>query len=140
MAGETYLAVVGNLAADPEVKYTPNGTAVCRFTVASTPRYFDKQSNGWKDGEPLWQRCVAFGQMGENIADSLIKGARAVVWGVLQQRSWTTDDGQKRSVVELRVDDAGPSLRFTGAKVNRAERTSGREHDAWEAGGDDAPF
>ncbi len=140
MAGDTYVTVCGNATGDVELRFTNSGTAVGRFTVASTPRSYDKQQGKFVDGDALFQRCVAFGQFAENLAESLGKGMRLVVYGRLQQRNWTTDDGQKRSMVELLVDEAGPSLKFATAKVLRAERTKGAPaHDPWamDTGGTD---
>ncbi|MEU2258446.1 single-stranded DNA-binding protein [Nocardia xishanensis] len=124
MAGDTPLTVIGNLTADPELKYTPSGLAVTNFTVASTPRFFDRASNEWKDGEALFLRCSVWREAAENLAESLTRGARVIVSGRLKQRNWTTDDGQKRSSVELDVDEIGPSLRYATAKVTRTTRSS----------------
>ncbi|WP_153504621.1 single-stranded DNA-binding protein [Cumulibacter manganitolerans] len=125
MAGETVITVVGNLTADPELRFTPSGAAVANFTVASTPRTFDRQTNEWKDGEALFLRCSIWRQAAENVAESLTKGARVVVTGRLKQRSYETKEGEKRQVVELEVDEIGPSLRYATAKVTRASRGSG---------------
>lgn len=125
MAGETVITVVGNLTADPELRFTPSGAAVANFTVASTPRTFDRQTNEWKDGEALFLRCSIWRQAAENVAESLTKGARVVVTGRLKQRSYETKEGEKRTVVELEVDEIGPSLRYATAKVTRASRGSG---------------
>ncbi|WP_134322301.1 single-stranded DNA-binding protein [Cumulibacter soli] len=122
MAGETVITVVGNLTADPELRFTPSGAAVANFTVASTPRTFDRQSNEWKDGEALFLRCSIWRQAAENVAESLTKGARVVVTGRLKQRSYETREGEKRTVVELEADEIGPSLRYATAKVTRAAR------------------
>ena len=124
MAGETVITVVGNLTADPELRFTPSGAAVANFTVASTPRTFDRQANEWKDGEALFLRCSIWRQAAENVAESLTKGARVVVTGRLKQRSYETKEGEKRQVVELEVDEIGPSLRYATAKVTRAARGS----------------
>ena len=124
MAGETLITVVGNLTADPELRFTPSGAAVASFTVASTPRTFDRQSNDWKDGEALFLRCSIWRQAAENVAESLTRGARVVVTGRLKQRSFETREGEKRTVVELDVDEVGPSLRYATAKVNRTQRGS----------------
>ena len=123
MAGETPLTVGGNLTADPEIRYTPSGAAVASFTVASTPRSFDRQSNEWKDGDALFLRCSAWRELAENIAESLTKGMRVIVQGRLTQRSYEDRDGQKRTVVELQVDEIGPSLKYASAKVTRAQRS-----------------
>ncbi len=122
MAGETTITVVGNLTADPELRFTPSGAAVANFTVASTPRTFDKQSQEWKDGDPLFLRCSIWRQPAENVAETLTKGARVIVSGRLKQRSYETKEGDKRTVVELDVDEVGPSLRYATAKVIRAAR------------------
>jgi single-strand DNA-binding protein len=125
MAGDTIITVVGNLTADPELRFTPSGAAVANFTVASTPRSFDRQTNEWKDGEALFLRCNVWRQAAENVAESLTRGARVVVTGRLKQRSFETKEGEKRTVVELEVDEIGPSLRYATAKVNKVSRGSG---------------
>ena len=125
MAGETVITVIGNLTADPELRFTPSGAAVANFTIASTPRTFDRQSSEWKDGEALFLRCNVWRQAAENVAESLTRGARVVVTGRLKQRSYETKEGEKRTVVELEVDEIGPSLRYATAKVNKANRGSG---------------
>jgi single-strand DNA-binding protein len=125
MAGETVITVVGNLTADPELRFTSSGAAVASFTVASTPRTFDRQSGEWKDGEALFMRCSIWRQAAENVAESLTRGARVVVQGRLKQRSFETKEGEKRTVVELDVDEIGPSLRYATAKVNKVSRGSG---------------
>lgn len=125
MAGDTVITVVGNLTADPELRFTPSGAAVANFTVASTPRTFDRQSNEWKDGEALFLRCNIWRDAAENVTESLTKGTRVIVQGRLKQRSYETREGEKRTVVELEVDEIGPSLRYANAKVNRASRGSG---------------
>jgi single-strand DNA-binding protein len=125
MAGDTIITVVGNLTADPELRFTPSGAAVANFTVASTPRMFDRQTNEWKDGEALFLRCSVWRQAAENVAESLTRGARVVVTGRLKQRSFETKEGEKRTVVELEVDEIGPSLRYATAKVNKVSRGSG---------------
>ena len=130
MAGETVLTVVGNLTADPELRFTPSGAAVANFTVASTPRTFDKQSNQWKDGEALFMRCNIWKDAAENVAESLTKGARVIVSGRLKQRSYETREGEKRTVVELEVEEIGPSLRYATAKVNRADRVKAAKSSA----------
>jgi len=124
MAGETIITVVGNLTADPELRFTSSGAAVANFTVASTPRTFDRQTNEWKDGEALFLRCNIWRQAAENVAESLTRGTRVIVSGRLKQRSFETKEGEKRTVVELEVDEVGPSLRFVTAKVNRGSRGS----------------
>ncbi|MFV0426118.1 MAG: single-stranded DNA-binding protein [Beutenbergiaceae bacterium] len=125
MAGETKITVVGNLTADPELRFTPSGAAVANFTVASTPRQFDRQSNEWKDGDTLFMRCSIWREAAENVAESLTKGTRVVVIGNLVQRSYETREGEKRTVVEMQVDEIGPSLRYATAKVTRAQRGGG---------------
>ncbi|GGF91846.1 single-stranded DNA-binding protein [Rhodococcoides trifolii] len=125
MAGETVITVVGNLTADPELRFTPAGAAVANFTVASTPRTFDRQTNEWKDGDALFMRCNIWREAAENVAESLTRGARVVVTGRLRQRSFETREGEKRTVVELEVDEIGPSLRYATAKVNKASRGGG---------------
>lgn len=122
MANEVQLTLIGNLCADPEIRYTPAGHAVCSFTVVSTPRTFDKASNGWKDGEALFMRCQIWRRAAENVAESLTKGCRVIVTGRLVQRSYTTKEGQDRTVIEMQVDEVGPSLKFAAAKVNRPDR------------------
>src|SRR5688572_215385 len=117
MAGETTLTVVGNLTADPELRFTQSGAAVASFTVASTPRNFDKNSGEWKDGDALFLRCNVWRQVAENVAESLKRGNRVLVSGRLRQRSFETKEGEKRTVVELEVDEIGPSLRYATAKV-----------------------
>jgi len=136
MAGETVITVVGNLTADPELRFTPSGAAVASFTVASTPRTFDRQTNEWKDGEALFLRCSVWRQAAENVAESLQRGMRVVVQGRLQQRSYETREGEKRTVVEMQVDEVGPSLRYATAKVNRTQRgSSGGGFGAGGSGG-----
>src|SRR3954469_16200941 len=109
MAGETTITVVGNLTADPELRFTPSGAAVASFTVAATPRTLDRQSGEWKDGDALFMRCNIWRQAAENVAESLTRGARVIVTGRLRQRSYETKEGEKRTVVELEVDEVGPS-------------------------------
>ena len=123
MAGETVITVIGNLTADPELRFTPSGAAVANFTVASTPRTFDRNSGEWKDGEALFLRCNIWRQPAENVAESLTRGARVIVSGRLKQRSFETKEGEKRTVIELEVDEIGPSLRYATAKINRAQRS-----------------
>ena len=125
MAGDTIITVVGNLTADPELRFTPSGAAVANFTVASTPRMFDRQSNEWKDGDALFMRCSIWREAAENVAESLTRGSRVIVTGRLKQRSYETREGEKRTVVELEVDEIGPSLRYATAKVNKANRSGG---------------
>ncbi len=125
MAGDTVMTVIGNLTADPELRFTPSGAAVANFTVASTPRTFDRQTNEWKDGEALFLRCNIWREAAENVAESLTRGARVIVSGRLKQRSFETREGEKRTVVELEVDEIGPSLKYATAKVNKASRSGG---------------
>ncbi|MDQ0376579.1 single-stranded DNA-binding protein [Amycolatopsis thermophila] len=125
MAGDTVITVVGNLTSDPELRFTPSGAAVANFTVASTPRTFDKATGEWKDGEALFLRCNLWRQAAENVAESLTRGTRVIVQGRLKQRSFETKEGEKRTVVELEVDEIGPSLRYATAKVNKVSRGSG---------------
>jgi single-strand DNA-binding protein len=124
MAGETVITVVGNLTADPELRFTPSGAAVASFTVASTPRTLDRQTNEWKDGEALFLRCSIWRQAAENVAESLTRGSRVIVSGRLKQRSFETREGEKRTVIELDVEEVGPSLKYATAKVNRTQRGS----------------
>jgi single-strand DNA-binding protein len=124
MAGETVITVVGNLTADPELRFTPSGAAVANFTVASTPRTFDRQTGEWKDGEALFLRCSIWRQAAENVAESLTRGMRVVAQGRLKQRSYETREGEKRTVVEMEVEEVGPSLKYATAKVNRTQRGS----------------
>lgn len=125
MAGDTVITVIGNLTGDPELRFTPSGAAVANFTVASTPRTFDRQSNEWKDGDTLFMRCSIWREAAENVAESLTKGMRVIAQGRLVQRSYETREGEKRTVVELQVDEIGPSLRYASAKVTRAQRSGG---------------
>lgn len=124
MSGETVVTVVGNLTADPELTFIASGAAVVNFTVASTPRNFDRKTGDWKDGETLFLRCTAWRQYAENVAESLTRGTRVLVQGRLVQRSFETQDGTKRTVIELQVDEVGPSLRYATAKVNKVSRSS----------------
>jgi single-strand DNA-binding protein len=138
VAGETVITVIGNLVADPELRFTPSGAAVANFTVASTPRTFDKASGEWKDGDALFLRCNVWRQAAENVAESLTRGMRVMVSGRLRQRSYE-HDGQKRTVIELEVDEVGPSLKYATAKVNKVSRDnsgaprrgSGPADDPW---------
>lgn len=125
MAGETIITLVGNLTDDPELRFTPSGAPVANFRVASTPRTFDRQSGEWRDGDPLFMSCAVWRQAAENVAESLQRGMRVVVTGRLKQRSYETRDGQQRTVVELDVDEIGPSLRYATAKVTRTQRSGG---------------
>jgi single-strand DNA-binding protein len=135
MAGETVITVVGNLTNDPELRFTPSGAAVASFTVASTPRTLDKATNEWKDGEALFLRCSIWRQAAENVAETLQRGARVIVQGRLQQRSYETKEGEKRTVIELQVDEIGPSLKYATAKVNKTTRGSGGGGGGFGGGG-----
>jgi single-strand DNA-binding protein len=135
MAGETLITVVGNLTADPELRFTPSGAAVANFTVASTPRTFDRQSGEWKDGEALFMRCNVWRQAAENVAETLTRGMRVMATGRLKQRSFETREGEKRTVVELEVDEVGPSLKYATAKVNKVSRGSGGGGFGGDSGG-----
>lgn len=136
MAGETTITVIGNLTSDPELRFTPSGSAVANFTVASTPRTFDRQSNEWKDGETLFLRAAVWREAAENVAESLTKGMRVIIEGVLKSRSYETKEGEKRTVIELEVSEIGPSLRYANAKVNRTQR-SGNQGGGSSQGGND---
>lgn len=154
MSNHTTLTVIGNLVADPELRFTPSGAPVASFTIASTPRRFDKNTQEWKDGEPLFLRCSIWREAAENVAESLTKGTRVIAQGRLVQRSFETREGEKRTVVELEVDDIGPSLRKATAKVTRTTRqqpggfrqpqpAGGQANDPWAAGqsfNDETPF
>jgi single-strand DNA-binding protein len=136
MAGETVITVIGNLTGDPELRFTPSGAAVANFTIASTPRNFDKQTNEWKDGDTLFLNCSIWRQAAENVAESLQKGMRVVAQGRLKARSYETREGEKRTVMELDVEEVGPSLKYATAKVTRAAR-SGGGGGGFGGGGDD---
>ena len=148
--GDVVVTVVGNLTGDPELRFTPNGQAVASFTVASTTRVLDRSTNEWKDGDTMFLRCSVWRQYAENVAESLTKGTRVIVTGRLKQRSYETKEGEKRSVVELDVDDVGPALRNATAKVTRASRGEGGSSsfsapadDPWAApvsSSDEPPF
>ena len=135
MAGETIITVVGNLTDDPDLRFTPNGAAVANFTVASTPRTFDRQTNEWKDGEAMFLRCSIWRQAAENVAETLQRGARVIVQGRLRQRSYETREGEKRTTFELEVDEIGPSLRYATAKVTKTTRQGG----SYQGGGQRRP-
>ena len=124
-AGDTTITLVGNLVDDPELRFTPSGAAVAKFRVASTPRYLDKNTNEWKDGESLFLQCQIWRQAAENVAESLTKGMRVILSGRLKQRSYETKEGEKRTVFEVEVDEVGPSLRNATAKVTRTQRAAG---------------
>jgi single-strand DNA-binding protein len=123
--GDVTLTITGNVVQDPELRFTPSGVAVANFTVASTPRSFDRQSNEWKDGETLFVRCSVWKDAAENVAESLQRGSRVIVTGRLKSRTYDTKEGEKRTVMELEVDEIGPSLRYATAKVAKANRAGG---------------
>ncbi len=134
MAGETTITVVGNLTNDPELRFTPGGSAVANFTVASTPRVFDRESGSWRDGDALFLRCSLWREYAEHVAESLVRGTRVVAHGRLRQRSYDTKEGERRTVVELEVDEIGPALRYATAKVIKASRPTGGEgSSSWTA-------
>jgi len=124
-AGDTNITMIGNLVNDPELRFTPSGAAVAKFTVASTPRYLDKNTNEWKDGDSLFLNCQIWRQAAENVAESLQRGMRVIVSGRLKQRSYETKEGEKRTVFEVEVDEVGPSLRNATAKVTKTTRQGG---------------
>jgi single-strand DNA-binding protein len=124
-AGDTTITMIGNLVNDPELRFTPSGAAVAKFTVASTPRYLDKNTNEWKDGDSLFLQCQIWRQAAENVAESLTRGMRVIVSGRLKQRSYETKEGEKRTVFEVEVDEVGPSLRNATAKVTKTTRAPG---------------
>ena len=152
----TIVTVVGNLTGDPELRFTPSGAAVANFTIASTPRRFDKQANEWRDGDTLFMRCSIWRQAAENIAESLTKGMRVIAQGKLVQREFETREGERRTVVELQVDEVGPSLRYATAQITKTSRasaggfsgagsTAATDTDPWAADAgaattDDPPF
>jgi single-strand DNA-binding protein len=123
MAGDTVITVIGNLTSDPELRWTPSGAAVATFTIASTPRTLDRQTQEWKDGEALFLRCSVWRQAAEHAAESLTRGSRVMAQGRLKQRSFETKEGEKRTVIELEVDEIGPSLRYATATVSKATRS-----------------
>lgn len=141
---ETTITIVGNLTADPELRYTPNGHAVANFTIASTPRLFDRKSGDWKDGEPLFLRTSAWRSVGEHVTQSLKKGMRVIAHGRLRQRSYETEEGQRRTAYELELDEIGPSLRYATATVERVpsggsgQSRTPQQPDQWaQSAGDD---
>lgn len=141
MANDTIITVIGNLTADPELRFTQNGVAVANFTIASTPRTFDRASNEWKDGEPLFLRASVWREFAEHVAGSLTKGARVIATGRLRQRSYETKEGEKRTSIELEVDEIGPSLRYATASITRAAgggASGGSSNSDWSqpTGGD----
>ncbi|WP_406690337.1 single-stranded DNA-binding protein [Saccharopolyspora sp. ID03-671] len=135
MAGEIEMTIVGNLTADPELRFTPSGAAVANFTVANNPRYFDRQTGEWKDGDATFLRCNIWRQMAENVSESLKRGMRVIVQGRLRQRSFETKEGEKRTVMELEVDTIGPDLRYATASVNKVSRSQNQAADnsPWDA-------
>jgi single-strand DNA-binding protein len=147
MAGDTTITLIGNLVDDPELRFTPSGAAVANFRVASTPRFFDRQANEWKDGDSLFLSCSVWRQAAENVAESLHRGTRVIVQGRLKQRSYETREGEKRTVFEIDVEDVGPSLRSASAKVTKASRSgagggggsTGGGADPWASGGQQQP-
>ena len=143
MAGETTLTVIGNLTTDPELRFTPNGAAVANFTIASTPRTFDRATNDWKDGETLFLRCSVWREAAENAAESLTKGTRVVAHGVLKPRSYETKEGEKRTVIEFEIEEIGASLRYATAKSTRsgkqAPAAAAANHPANQPAGGPAP-
>ncbi|SNS14015.1 single-strand DNA-binding protein [Geodermatophilus pulveris] len=138
MAGDTVITVIGNLTSDPELRWTPSGAAVANFTIASTPRSLDRETQEWKDGEALFLRCSVWREAAENVAESLARGARVMAQGRLKQRSFETKEGEKRTVVELEVDEIGPSLRYATATVSRGAR-SGSQGSGRGTGGAPGP-
>ncbi len=147
MAGETIITVVGNLTADPDLRFTPSGAPVANFTVASTPRTFDRNSGEWKDGDAMFLNCAVWRQAAENVAETLTKGMRVIVQGRLKSRSYETREGEKRTVFEIEVDEIGPSLRYASAKVTRTTGGGGGGYSgggnsgggSWSPSGDNAP-
>ena len=137
MAGETIITVVGNLTADPELRYTQNGLAVANFTIASTPRTFDRAANEWKDGEALFLRASVWRDFAEHVAGSLTKGSRVIATGRLKQRSYETKEGEKRTSIELEIDEIGPSLRYATASVTRAQSSGGGRVGGGSSSNDD---
>ncbi len=135
MAGETPITLVGNLTADPELRFTPSGAAVANFTVASTPRTFDRQTNEWRDGDAMFLSCAVWRQAAENVAESLQKGMRVIVQGRLKSRSYETREGEKRTVFEIDVDEIGPALKYATAKVSRTSGGGGQGGGGQGGGG-----
>jgi single-strand DNA-binding protein len=140
MAGETVITVVGNLTSDPELRYTQNGLAVANFTIASTPRNFDRAANEWKDGDALFLRASVWREFAEHVAGSLAKGSRVIATGRLKQRSYETKEGEKRTSMELEIDEIGPSLRYATASLTRAQSSSAPRSGAPVAAGNDEPW
>jgi single-strand DNA-binding protein len=139
-AGDTSITIIGNLTRDPELRYTPTGQAVASFAVAATPRFLDKNTNEWKDGDSLFLNCSVWRQAAENAAESLQRGMRVIVSGRLRQRSYETKEGEKRTVVEVEVDEVGPSLRYASAKVTKSSRSGGQGGGGYgSSGGQSGP-
>ncbi|CAB4698325.1 MAG: single-stranded DNA-binding protein [Actinobacteria bacterium] len=143
-AGDTIITIVGNLVDDPELRFTPSGAAVAKFRVASTPRYLDKATNEWKDGDSLFLSCNVWRQAAENVAESLQRGMRVIIQGRLKQRSYETKEGEKRTVFEIEVDEVGPSLRNATAKISKTSRAGGAPagggNGGANGGGNDDPW
>jgi single-strand DNA-binding protein len=140
-AGDTVITIIGNLVDDPELRFTPNGAAVAKFRIASTPRYLDKATNEWKDGDSLYLSCNIWRQAAENVAESLTRGMRVIVQGRLKQRSYETKEGEKRTVYEVEVDEVGPSLRNATVKVSKTNRAGATgSAGGSSAGGNDDPW
>lgn len=133
MAGDTLVTIIGNITGDPELRFTPSGAAVANFTIASTPRSFDRQSNEWKDGETLFMRCSIWRDAAENVTESLVRGTRVIAQGFLKSRSYETKEGEKRTVIECEVQEIGPSLRYASAKVTKAERAQSGQPQGGQA-------
>lgn len=143
MAGDTIITIEGNLTNDPELRFAPSGSAVSNFTIASTPRTFDSQSKEWKDGETLFMRCAAWRELGENVAETLVKGMGVIATGRLKSRSYETKEGEKRTVIELEVENIGPSLKWAVAKVKRIQRAGnggGNQRGGGQQGGQQGGF
>ncbi|OAH11325.1 single-stranded DNA-binding protein [Streptomyces jeddahensis] len=150
--GETPITVIGNLTADPEIKFTEGGAALAKFTIAATPRVYDRESNQWKDGTSTFFRCAAWRQLAEHIAESLTKGSRVVAFGRIRQHNWQTDQGENRSMLAMEVDEIGASLRFVNVAIDAKRPTQGSANatdDPWDTGkpapaaaktGDEPPF
>lgn len=144
--GETPITLVGNLTDDPELKFTEGGAALARFTIAVTPRTFDRTTNQWKDGTTAFYRCAAWRSLAEHVAESFGKGSRVVAMGRMRQHDWTTDQGEKRSMLAVEIDDIGASVRFTTVQINGKRAATGDTADPWNTGdnrptpGDEPPF
>jgi single-strand DNA-binding protein len=138
MANDTVITIVGNLVDDPELRFTPNGAAVAKFRIASTPSYFDKTTNAWKDGEALFLTVNVWRQAAENVAESLTRGSRVIVTGKLKQRGWETKEGEKRTSYEIEADEVGPSLKYATVSINKNPR--GGSSNGGFGGGSDDPW